>query len=205
MKTRSEPFLWIHLGGIIMFPFFFLLTSVGLAVGKSYSYLLEIFLSIAIAILPVLLMQLYRPFNIFSVLFISLKPQSLTENRRKILALFQRKQQKFMNAIAAVFMLFSLGLAYYLSSTAIVVRIADLLPQQHSLGLVIAIVAFFGSNLFFQIPLSALQVLLSDELELAQIELYTPEAVANKFTTPGIKIDKAPWIDKLTSEARKIN
>ena len=56
MKTRSEPFLWIHLGGIIMFPFFFLLTSVGLAVGKSYSYLLEIFLSIAIAILP-------RPLN----------------------------------------------------------------------------------------------------------------------------------------------
>ena len=99
MKTRSEPFLWIHLGGIVMFPLFFLLTAVSLAVGESYSYWLEIPLLMAIAILPVLLMQLYRPFNIFSVLFLSLKPQSLTENQRRILALFQRKQQKLINAL----------------------------------------------------------------------------------------------------------
>jgi len=205
MKTRSELFLWIHLGGIVMFPFFFLLTSVGLTVGQGYSYFVEIPLAIALAILPVLLMQLYRPFNIFSVLFVSLNPQSLSENQRRILALFQRKQQKFVNAIAAVFMLLSLGLAYYLSSTVTISKIADLLPQQHFMGLTIAIVAFFGSNLFFQIPLSALQVLLAKESEIAQIELYTPEVVADQFTTPGIKINKAPWLDSLTSKAEEIN
>lgn len=200
MKTRSEPFLWIHLGGIVMFPFLFLLTSVGLAVEKSYSYWLEIPLLIAIAILPVLLMQLYRPFNIFSVLFLSLKPQSLTADRRKILALFQRKQQKFVNAIAAVFMLLSLWAIYYL--LPMVREIADLLPQQHVIGLTIASVAFFGANLFLQIPVSALQVLLTEESKLAEIELYTPEAIDSNFTTPGLQISKMPWLTSSNSNEK---
>lgn len=200
MKTRSEPFLWIHLGGIVMFPLFFLLTAVSLAVGESYSYWLEIPLLMAIAILPVLLMQLYRPFNIFSVLFLSLKPQSLTENQRRILALFQRKQQKLINALVAVLMLLSLWSIYHLSS--MVTEIANLLPQQHILGLVMAIVAFFGANLFVQIPLSVLQVLFTQESELTQIELelYTPETIEANFTTPGIQLSKVPWLNNTSSK-----
>jgi len=199
MKTRSEPFLWIHLGGIVMFPLFFLLTSFCLAIGERYSYWLEVPLLVVIAILPVLLMQLYRPFNIFSVLLLALKPQSLDENQRRILALFQRKQQKFANAIAAVLMLFSLGLIYYVSPNF--KAIADLLPQQHLLGLVMAGGAFFGSNLFLQIPLNALQVLLTRESELAKSELYTPEAVAENFTTPGIKLKTMPWLHNSATKA----
>lgn len=202
MKTSSEPFLWIHLGGIVMFPLFFLLTAVGLAVGESYSYWLEIPILVAIAILPILLMQLYRPFNIFSVLLFSLKPQSLTEDRRKILALFQRKQQKLVNAIAAVLMIFSLGLIYY--STPMLANIADLLPQQHILGFVVASIAFLGSNLFLQVPLSALQVLLTKESELDRIELYTPETVESNFTTLGIKLSKLPWMSNPDSKVEKM-
>ncbi|MEO1340455.1 MAG: low-complexity tail membrane protein, partial [Cyanobacteria bacterium J06635_13] len=96
MKTRSELFLWIHLGGIVMFPLFLVITLVGLCTGERYSYVIELSLLVLIAIVPILLMQLYRPFNIFSVLFLSLKPENLTENQRKILVRFQTKQQKLL-------------------------------------------------------------------------------------------------------------
>jgi hypothetical protein len=191
MNTRSEPFLWIHFGGIIIFPLMLGIASIGLAVGDRYSYLIELPLLIAIAILPVLLMQLYRPFNIFSVLFFALQPKSLTEKQRKILALFQRKQQKVVNAIATGLMLFSLWLLYDFAPGT---GLANLLPQQRILGLAIASIAFWGSNLFLQIPLNALQVLLTNKLELAQIQQCSLKEIATDFTTPGIKVNRIPWL-----------
>lgn len=203
MKTRSELFLWIHLGGIIMFPLFLLITVIGLAVGESYSYLIEVPLLVAISIVPILLMQLYRPFNIFSVLLFSLKPELLTASQKKILALFQRKQQKFANVIAAVLMLLSLWLLYYLSSG--VGDLVSFFPPQRSLGLVIAVIAFLGSNLFLQIPLSALQALLTDQAKLSQTEQCSLEEIEAGFTTPGIKIGKMPWFSKSTLETEELN
>jgi MFS family permease len=194
MKTRSEPFLWIHLGGIIVFPLMLGLVLIGLGVGDRYSYWLELPLLIAIAILPVLLMQLYRPFNIFSVLFLALQPKSLTVNQRKILALFKRKQQKVVNALATGLMLVNLWLLYYFAPGA--AALANLLPQQRILGLAIACVALFGSNLFLQIPLNAFQVLLTNELEFAQTQQCTPEEIETDFTTAGIKVTKIPWLTR---------
>lgn len=194
MKTRSEPFLWIHLGGIIVFPLMLGLVLIGLGVGDRYSYWLELPLLIAIAILPVLLMQLYRPFNIFSVLFLALQPKSLTVNQRKILALFKRKQQKVVNALATGLMLVNLWLLYYFAPGA--AALANLLPQQRILGLAIACVALFGSNLFLQISLNAFQVLLTNELEFAQTQQCTPEEIETDFTTAGIKVTKIPWLTR---------
>lgn len=201
-NTRSEPFLWIHVGGIIMFPLMFGVASIGLAVGDRYSYFIELPWLIAIAILPVLLMQLYRPFNIFSVLFFALPPKFLSVKQRKILALFKRKQQKVVNAIATGLMLFNLWLLYNFSPAT--TGIANLLPQQRILGLAIASIAFLGSNLFVQIPLNAFQVLLTNELELAQIKQCTLKEIASDFTTPGIKIDKILWLTKLARK-KEIN
>jgi hypothetical protein len=200
MNTRSEPFLWIHFGGIIMFPLMLGIASIGLSVGNKYSYLIELPLLMAIAIIPVLLMQLYRPFNIFSVLFFALQPESLTEKQRKILALFQRKQQKVVNVFIAGLMLFSLWLLY---NSAPVTGLANLLPQQRILGLAIASIAFWGSNLFLQIPLNALQVLLTNELELAQTDRCSLKEITTDFTTPGIKVERISWLTTF-SQARNI-
>ncbi|MEY2857017.1 MAG: hypothetical protein RLZZ74_1329 [Cyanobacteriota bacterium] len=203
MTIRSEPFLWIHLGGIIMFPVMLGIALTGLGVGDRYSYWVELPLLITIAVFPILLMQLYRPFNIFSVLFFALQPKSLTENQRKILALFKRKQQKVVNMLAAGFMLCNLGLLYYVSPG--IVRLANLLPQQRILGLAIAGVAFLGSNLFFQIPLSAFQVLLTNESEFAQIKQCTPQEIASDFSTPGLKVSRIPWLTNSAIEAKRTN
>ena len=197
MNTRSEPFLWIHFGGIIVFPLMLGIAVIGLTVGDRYSYLIELPWLIAIAILPVSLMQLYRPFNIFSVLFVALQPEFLTQKQRKILALFKRKQQKVISAIATGLMLFSLWLLYNFSP---VIELANLLPQQRILGLAIASIAFLGSNLFLQIPLSAFQVLLTSESEFAQIEQCSLEEIKSNFTTAGIKVSKLPLLTTSTRE-----
>ena len=142
MKTfRSEPFLWIHLAGIALFPVTIGVTFAALAVDDSLPYFVELPLLVAIAILPILWMQLFRPFDIFSILFLSLKPESLNEEQRKILSLFQTAQQKLVSIIAAVMMLLLLWLLYRLSPLAI--GIVGFLPQWRILGLAIAGVAFF--------------------------------------------------------------
>ena len=197
MNTRSEPFLWIHFGGIIVFPLMLGITVIGLTVGDRYNYLIELPWLIAIAILPVSLMQLYRPFNIFSVLFVALQPEFLTQKQRKILALFKRKQQKVISAIATGLMLFSLWLLYNFSP---VIELANLLPQQRILGLAIASITFLGSNLFLQIPLSAFQVLLTSESEFAQIEQCSLEEIKSDFTTAGIKVSQLPLLTTSTRE-----
>ena len=195
MKIRSEPFLWIHLGGIVVFPLMWFVTLIGLGIGNRY-YLIEIPLLIAIAILPVLLMQLYRPFNIFSLLFFSVQPESLTEDRRRILTLFKTQQQKLVSCIAAVFMLVNLGLLYHFAP--LTADLSSALPQNRLYGLAIAIVAFFGSNLFLQVPLSALQVLISNKK--ASIDPCTPTEVDREFTAPGIKLSHIPLLSKSSIE-----
>ena len=199
MKIRSEPFLWIHLGGIVVFPLMWFVTLIGLGIGNRYSYLIEIPLLIAVAILPVLLMQLYRPFNIFSLLFFSIQPESLTEDRRRILTLFKTQQQKLVSCITASFMLLNLGLLYYFAP--LMANLSSALPQNHLFGFAIAIIAFCGSNLFLQVPLSALLVLISNKK--ASIDPCTPTEVDREFTAPGIKLSHIPLLSRSSIETQK--
>ena len=191
MNIRSEPFLWIHLAGVALFPGLLCITWVGLAIGNSFPYFLELPLLAAIAIVPILLMQLTRPFDIFSVLIFSLQPESLSESQRKILSLFKTFKQKLLSITAAVIMMLMLWLLYRLSPLAI--GIAGFLPQWRILGLAIATLAFLGSNLFLQVPLSVLQVLLTKEANFIKIEAYPEIKIARSFTIPGIKVNKILW------------
>lgn len=200
---RSEPFLWIHLVGIALFPALVGVTLIGLAVGNSFAYFIELPLLAAIAILPILLMQLSRPFDIFSVLIFSLKPEYLTEDQRKILALFQIFKQKIISVITAGIMLFLLWLLYRLSPLAI--AIAGFIPQWRILGLAIAAIGFLASNLFVQVPISVLLVLLTKESKLAQLEPYSREKIEHDFTIPGFKVSKILWFGKSSSEVKEIS
>ena len=191
MNIRSEPFLWIHLAGVALFPGLLFITWVGLAIGNNFSYVLELLWLAAIAIVPILLMQLPRPFDIFSVLIFSLLPESLSESQRKILSLFKTFKQKLLSTTAAAIMMVMLWLLYRLSPLAI--GIADFLPQWRILGLAIATLAFLASNLFLQVPLSVLQVLLTKETDFDRVEAYPLEKIANSFTIPGIKVSKILW------------
>ncbi|MBE9043891.1 low-complexity tail membrane protein [Pleurocapsales cyanobacterium LEGE 10410] len=200
---RSEPFLWIHLAGIALFPALLGVTWIGLAIGDSLPYFLELPLLSAIAILPILLMQLTRPFDIFSILLFSLKPGCLTEEQRKILSLFKTNKQKLISAIAAIAMTFILWLLYRLSPLAI--GLAHFLPQWRILGLAISVTAFLASNLFLQVPLSVLVIFLTQKSEFTQIEPHPLEQIEQNFTIPGIKVSKILWFLRSPSKAEEIS
>ena len=198
---RSEPFLWIHLSGIILFPVLLEIVLIGLAIGDSFSYIVELLLIGTIGIIPVLLMQLTCPFDIFSILLFSLKPECLTTEQRKILSLFTTVRQKLVSAIAAGFMILVLWLLYPLAPLAI--DLAGFLPQWRILGLAIAIVAFLGGNLFLQVPLSALSVLLTKESKFAQIEPYPQDQIKQNFTILGIEVSKILWFLESASDSQE--
>jgi hypothetical protein len=190
-SLRSEPFLWIHLTGIAVFPIFVELTIVGLSIGDSYPLILELSLLIGITVFPIWLMQMLHPFDIFSILFVSLKPEYLSDRQKIILTLFKTFKQKLLSAIAALMMIVLLWLLYRLSPLAI--GIVNFLPQQRILGLGIAVVGFLGSNLFLQIPLSVVLVLLTKQSKLSQIAPYPVDKILQDFTIVGFKINKILW------------
>ena len=193
-SLRSEPFLWIHLLGISVFPVFIGITIIGLSIGDSYFFIGELILLTVITVIPVFVMQFKRPFNIFSVLFLSLKPKCLNDRQKTILSLFKRFKHKFISAIAAVLMTALLWLLYRLSPLA--VGTVGFIPQQRLLGLAIASVGFFASNLFFQIPLSTLLVLSTKQIKLDRTFAYSLDEITRDFTTVGIQIDRILWFIK---------
>ncbi|ACK70777.1 conserved hypothetical protein [Gloeothece citriformis PCC 7424] len=185
----SEPFLWIHFAGLAVVPIFLELVWIGLAIGDPIlPFWLELFIVGAIGILPILWMQWTRPFDIFSLLIIALKPDSLTVEQQKILSLFKKKQQRPIALLSAILMgciLWQLDRFAPLAMSA-----ASLLPQERLLGLLIASVSFLLSNLFFQIPMSVLGVFLVGARQYATIDPYTPEKVRQSFTIPGFRVRK---------------
>ena len=200
MNIRDEPFVWIHLAGIALFPASIELTLIGLGIGDSFPYFIELPLLAAIAILPILLMQLTRPFDIFSVLIFSLKPESLTDQQRQILSFFKTLKHKATSVIAAIFMLLVLWSIYRLSPLAI--GIVAFLPQWRILGLAIAATSYFFSNLFLQVPLSVLLLTLK-KTKLTHLEPYLLEKIGRDFTVPGVKVSKILWFLESPSEVDK--
>ncbi len=144
---RSEPFLWIHLAGIAVVPLSLQVVWLGLAVGNPLPFFwLELLLVAAVGIVPVFWMQWQRPFSIFSLLILAVKPEEMMESQRQILSLLKSNRQRFLSAIAAIVMLLALWPLYQLAP--IVVMAASIIPPFRLLGLLIASVAFLVSNLF---------------------------------------------------------
>jgi hypothetical protein len=185
----SEPFLWIHLAGFATVPLTLQVVWLGLAVGDPLPfYWLELLLLAAVGILPPLWMQWHRPFDIFSLLIVALKPDKLTSQQQKILSLFSNKKQRFIAAIAAILMVGVLWELYQLAPLAALA--ASFLPQWRILGLAMAGGAFLLSNLFVQVPLSVLGVLSTSEEQFSAREIIPPEKIKQTFTIPGFRVDK---------------
>lgn len=188
---RSEPFLWIHLAGIAVVPISLQLVWVGFAVGTPWpglGFLLELLIVGIVGIIPILWMQWTRPFDIFSILFLALKPESLSLNQQKILSLFKRKSQQVLAFLTALLMAGILWLIYDWAPLAAIV--AAQLPQWRLLGLLIASLGFLMSNLFIQVPVSVLGILLTSDAKFESISPVQPEQIRRNFTIIGFKVQK---------------
>ncbi|MGI8500672.1 MAG: low-complexity tail membrane protein [Hassallia sp.] len=186
---RSEPILWIHVAGLATLPIFLLLCLLFLAVGdRQLPIWLELLIVAAIGVLPLLWMQLRRPFYIFALLGVALKPETLSEPQRKILCLVNTKLNRLLAVFGSVLSIFILGLLY--QATPLVANIARFLPQWRSLALLLAGLSFLASNLFLQIPLSVARVLVTRETEFAAIEPLSLEKIKQDFTILGVRVNQ---------------
>ncbi len=184
----SEPFLWIHLSGIAVVPLCLGVCLLGLASGEPLLPVwMEIFLLAVVGIVPVLWMQLMRPFNIFSILIFALKPEHLTSQQTQILSLFKKTGNKVMAVVGAILLGCVLWQLYSLAPN--VAAIARFAPQSRGAGLLLAGIAFLLSNLFLQVPLSVCGVLVTSDSTFSETEAYPREKIDRDFTTPGFQVN----------------
>jgi hypothetical protein len=185
-KSWSDPYLWVHVAGAATLPFWFLLCLLGLAAGDPILPMgLELLLVAVLGIAPVVWMQLKRPYSLYSLLFVTLKPEKLSEDQRRVLTWVKAGSPLFLAGGAI-----ALSLVLKLISDGTVIAAASTPIPNHFLGLIVAIVAFLGANLFLQVPLSALQILLTSDGTFGAIAPYANARILSDFTVPGIKIDK---------------
>jgi hypothetical protein len=196
---RSEPILWIHVAGLATLPVFLLMCLLFLSVGEPLLPVwMEILLVAIIGVMPLLWMQLRRPFYIFALLGVALKPENLTEQQRKILCLINTKLNRVLALLAAIL---SIGILWQLyQATPLVVHLAKFLPQWRSLALLMAGLTFLASNLFLQIPVSVARVLVTDDTEFAAIEPLPLEKINQDFTILGVRVNKI--LPQLTVEVK---
>ena len=186
---RSEPILWIHVAGLAALPIFLELCLLGLAVGDPLLPVwLDLFIVAAIGVVPVLWMQLSRPFYIFAILAIALKQEQLTSQQRQILSLINTRLNRVLAVLAAVFLVGVLWQLYRVAPIA--AAVAPFPPEWRGLGLLLAGLAFLASNVFLQIPVSVARVFVTSETEFAATEPYPLEKIPPDFTIVGLQVNQ---------------
>lgn len=192
-----EPILWIHLAGLATLPIFLEICWMGLAVGEPVLPVwLEFLLVAAIGVVPVLWVQLRRPFSIFAIIGLAQKPEQLSEQQRKILSRINTPTNRLLAVLAAIFLTVVLWQLYQVAPIA--VTATRFLPRWRWGGLVIAGLAFLASNVFLQIPVSVARVFVTSETEFAATKPYPLERIPEDFTIVGLQVDQIlPQLTKM--------
>lgn len=197
----SDPYLWIHLAGLAALPLFLELCFLGLAVGDPVlPFAIEVLLVAVVGITPILWMQWQRPFCIFSLVALAVKPEFLTEQQRRILRLFKGTEGQALAGGTAIALLLLLWQLYRFSPLG--TQAAAVLPQTRLLGLGLAAIAFLFCNLFLQVPLSVARVMLATDTKLAGVTPYPIEQIAKDFTLIGLRVRQI--VPPLLAEAPKL-
>ena len=192
---RSEPILWIHLAGLATLPIFLEICWLGLAVGQGVLPVwLEFILIAAIGVVPVLWVQLQRPFSIFAVVGIAQKPEQLDEQQRKILSLINTGGNRVLAVLVAIFLIAVLWQLYQFAPVA--ATVVPFPPSWRWVGLVIAALAFLASNVFLQIPVSVARAFVTSETKFVATKAYPLERIPLDFTIVGLQVNQIlPQLD----------
>ena len=185
----SDPYLWIHLAGLAALPIWLELCFLGLAVGDPiFPVWLELaFVAIA-GIAPILWMQWQRPFYIFSLLAIALKPEKLTLAQRQLLTRFKSTQNRLLAIAVAILLAIVLRQGYVFAPIA--AAVVPFSIESRGLGLLIAAIAFLGCNLFLQVPISVASVMLTSDSAFTSTKPYPLEQISQHFTSLGLPVSQ---------------
>ncbi|HEY9880661.1 MAG TPA: low-complexity tail membrane protein [Leptolyngbyaceae cyanobacterium] len=184
---RLDPYLWVHLAGLAAVPLWLDICLLGLSTGSPALPIgIEIgFLSL-VGVLPIFWMQWQKPFCIYSLLFLAVRPDRMSEDQRRVLRVLRDPVAKFLAAIAPLPLIWVVWKLFALAPLA-----ADLSPfPNHGLGLVVAAIAFLLANLFVQVPLAVLRVLLVPERAFAKVPPYQAEQIKKDFTLIGLRVNR---------------
>lgn len=185
---RRDPYLWVHLAGLATVPLWIDLCLLGLAVGNPTLPELELGVMVVLGVLPVLVMQLRRPFYIFSLPGLALKPAALQDDQRRLLSQFRSWRVRLGALLVPLPLVWILLKLYPLAFLA-----RDLTPfgdWGRLGGVAIATLSFLMANLFLQIPIAVLQVLATPDRLIAKVAPYAAENVAADFTWIGLMVGK---------------
>ncbi len=183
----SDPYLWIHLAGVAAVPHALLLCLLGFAIGDPIlPAWLELGIVTIAGIAPIAWMQSQKPFCIFCLLAVALKTENLTEDQRRILTLFQTRRNPIVISAGALFLFFLLQKIYTIAP------LADfLIPIPiRALGLLIATIGFLAANLFLQVPLSVIQVMLTSDETFRATPAIATNQISSNFSVFGIRVNQ---------------
>lgn len=184
----SDPYLWVHLAGLAMAPIFLELCLIGFTIGNPFlPGWMEWLLVALVGIAPILWMQWQRPFYIFSLPAVVVKPDRLTEDQRRLLTQFKATRNRLAAVAVAVVLLLLLRQIYFSSAIA---AEAVAFSGSRFWGLLLAAGAFLASNLFIQVPISVAAVMLTRSSEFAKTRPFPPEQVTANFSLLGIPLNQ---------------
>lgn len=199
-RPQQNRYLWVQFVGLAAVPLLLDICLAGLAsarttFGYPSAFGLQYWLVAAVCIVPPLLMQCLRPFYVFSLPPLALKPSVLTTNQRRCLRLLESWQIKALAMGSA-------GLSLWLLSQ-LYERSPQITPvMTPNAGLLAAVVAFFWVCVFLQISISSARLLLVGPDAMKRVKPYEPPAIAANFSILGLRVGKilpVPF-DKVSTE-----
>lgn len=170
-----------------MLPLSLLICLLGFAAGDPIlPPWLEIGLVAIAGIAPIAWMQSQKPFCIFSLLAVTLRPERLSEAQRKILAMFLVRRSPI--GIGLVALVLTLILRWICTIAPVAEGITPI--SSHGFGLIVAAIGFFAANLFVQVPLSVFLVMTSSDADIMKLEPIAVDQVSKRFLMFGIPVDQ---------------
>jgi len=184
MKLQQNRYLWVYVAGLAAIPLLLDFCLAGLAsAGPALPFGGQFWAIALLCIPPSLAMQWLKPFYIFSLPPLVVRPTELKEEQRRCLRLFQSWQIKALASVVGLFLFWLLQQLY--------LRAASISPIfTPTGGWLIALVTFFFACALLQVSVSALRALLVGPEALKRVAAYDVDAIAQDFLLVGFQVNR---------------
>ncbi len=184
MRLQQNQYLWVQLVGLAAVPLLLDICLAGLASsGLAVPFGVQFWAIALLGIGPPLWMQLAKPYYVFSLPPVALKPSVLSDDQRRCLRLLKSWQVKALAVLTAGVSLWVLLQLYAGSS-----QITPVMTPRA--GLVSSAITFFLSCAFLQISVSAARALLVGSEALKRVVPYEERTIATDFLILGLRVKR---------------